>query len=117
MLKPGENHPGGFTERRNSLESHPAGSITSSFSSAALGDVCLSHLDEVAGSLTADVVDLTVDDGDDLGHRQADGRQTGWEQKRLRRGQHGGRCSDFKHCFLLKDKNPSVIPVGFTMDN
>ncbi len=35
-----------------------------------------SHLNKVAGSLTADGVDLTVDDGDDLRQRQTDSRQT-----------------------------------------
>lgn len=34
------------------------------------------HLNKVAGSLTADGVDLTVDDGDDLRQRQTDRRQT-----------------------------------------
>lgn len=35
------------------------------------------YLNKVAGSFTTDGVDLTVDDGDDLGQRQADGRQAG----------------------------------------
>lgn len=39
------------------------------------------HLNKVAGSLTADGVDLAVDDGDDLRQRQTDCRQTGYTDR------------------------------------
>ncbi|KAA8582905.1 hypothetical protein FQN60_015451 [Etheostoma spectabile] len=49
------------------------------------------HLNKVAGSLTADGVDLTVDDGDDLRQRQTDCRQAGQtETNGVKQSQHGG---------------------------
>lgn len=85
--------------------------------------VCLTetwlHLNIVAGSLAADGVDLTVDDGDDLRQRQTDCGQTGHtDAKELCRGQCRALCLDFnnnKHSAAVTKTNWTIKVSGMNL--
>lgn len=68
-------------------------------------DACF-HLNKVAGRLTADGVDLPVDDGDDLCQRQTDCRQTGHKHRRRYRSTRSSL--DLNDNFLSKNHKHSA---------